>query len=93
MASQARVDSAEVMAIRNSGSCRGVRCDEMIRKQSHVQVEKSLVDAILFKGELSPIRNGWGGRDQRDFAVILREQFGEDAAHVIMIVVVDEDFA
>ena len=43
--------------VRNCGSCRGMRCDDMIRKESHIQLFQMLEDAILFKGELSPIRN------------------------------------
>ena len=64
----------------------------MVREQSHVQACESLEDAFLFKGELSPVRNGWSGSHQRHFASVLCEQFGKHAAHVVMVVVVDENF-
>ena len=65
----------------------------MIRKQGHVQFVQTLEDAILLKGELGPIRNGRCGGGESHFAAILHEQFREDSAHVVMIVIVDQHFA
>ncbi len=64
----------------------------MIHKKIHFQAIESLEDASLLKGELSPIGNGRGGSGQRDFAVILCEQFSENATHIIMVIVVDNNF-
>ena len=50
----------------------------------------SLLDAFLFEREARPIRNIRRGRDESHFAAVLHEQFGQHAAHVIMIVIVNK---
>ena len=48
---------------------------------------------MLFEGVVGPIRDIGGGRDQGDAAAVRDQAFGQHAAHVIVVVVVDQDIA
>ncbi len=63
----------------------------MVGKQPHAELQKTGMDAILFEGELGPVGNGRRGRDEGHGAVILCQQFSQHAAHVVVIVIVDDD--
>ena len=76
------------------GQGNGVRCEggkNVAREQGHTEAHEPLLDAFLFERKARPVRDERRGRDQRHRASILRQQFGQHAAHVIMIVIVDHD--
>ena len=59
----------------------------------HAQGPKPPLDALLLEGELAPVRDEWRGGQQSHLVAPRGEELGQQPAHDVVVVVVDDDLA
>ena len=69
------------------------RGDRLVGLDLHAEAEEVLLDHLLFKRGLGIGGDDGCGGDERDGIILAAQQFGQNTAHIIMVVVKDRDSA